>query len=162
MRLHSIPTSESIPSTPTPKTHSSTYHGLGHLTSFLTLWTISVRVNASTSRFPSNCLTCRRTEAREQNVYGRQYSIGRVWYSGLSGSGPTDSQGLCSSLSLVKSFNNGYRTERSVLIALTNRLPRLSQSVLFARRLHSRFIALFGRKAISYRTFDLSFALSDR
>jgi hypothetical protein len=70
LHLHSIPTSELIPSTPTSKTLSSTYRGLGHLTLFLTLWTISVRDTASTPHFRSNRLACRRTEAREQDVYG--------------------------------------------------------------------------------------------
>lgn len=46
------------------------------------------------------------------------------------------------------------RTGRSVSIALSNRLLRLSQSVPFARRLHSRFIASFGPKAISCRKFE--------
>ena len=101
---------------------------------------------------PLNCLMCRRAETREQDVYGRKYSISGVWYGGLSGSGPADSQGLCSLSPPVITIDNDHRTGRSVLIVLPSRLPRLSQSVLFARRLHSRFIALFGPKVISYRT----------
>lgn len=152
--LHSIPTSELIPSTPTSKTLSSTYRGLGPLTLFLMLWTISVRDTASTSRFLSNRLTSRRTEAREQDVYGCKCSIGRIWHSWFPRSGPTDPQGLYSPLPLMKTLDNGCRTGRSVLIVFPSRPQRLSQSVPFARRLHSQFIALFGPKAISYRMFS--------
>lgn len=35
------------------------------------LWTILVRDTASISHLPFNCLPRRRTEAREQDVYGR-------------------------------------------------------------------------------------------
>jgi len=100
---------------------------------------------------PFNYLTCRRTETREQDVYGCQCSISGVWYGGLFGSGPADSQGLCSSPPSVTAIDNDHRTGRSVLIVLPSRLPRPSQSVPFARRLHSRFIVLFGPKVISYR-----------
>ena len=55
---------------------------------------------------------------------------------------------------LCRLLINGFRIERSVLIALPSRLLRLSQSVLFAQHPRSPFIALFGPKVISYRKFD--------
>ena len=120
------------------------------------LWITSVRY--ATHSVPSpNCLARRRTEAREQDVYGRQRAAGRVWYSRLSGSSATDPQSSYSLLLLVTVANNSDnndRTRRSALIALPNRLLRHSQSVPFARRPRSRFIALFGPKVISCRRFN--------